>query len=97
MKTPDCYDPFDSGELPVMLRVETDEKWGFPLAQILHVHQVGDELSITFATHDLSIKGKSLDILHKELCRSRVAVLRVGASRDGVIIDAIEVKEMGDS
>ena len=95
MKTPDCYDPFDSGELPVMLRVETDEKWGFPLAQILHVHQVGDELSITFATHDLTIRGKSLDILLKEISRSRVAVFRVGESKDGVTITAVEVKEVG--
>ncbi len=95
MKTPDCYDPFDSGELPVMLRVETEESWGFPLAQIIHAQQKGDVLSITFATHDLTIRGKSLDLLHKEICRSRVAVIRVGESRDGVIVTAIEVKEVG--
>jgi hypothetical protein len=95
MKTPDCYDPFDSQEPPVMLRVETHEIWGFPLAQILHVHQAGDDLSITFATHDLKIMGKSLDVLHKEICRSRVAVIRIGESKDGVTIAAIEVKEVG--
>jgi hypothetical protein len=37
-----------------------------------------------------------LEILHKEICRSRVAVVRVGESKDGVIITAIEVKEMGE-
>jgi hypothetical protein len=95
MKTPDCYDPFDSGELPVMLRVETDEKWGFPLAQIINVHQNGDVLSVTFATHDLTIRGKSLELLHKEICRSRVAVIRVGESKDGVTITALEVSEVG--
>jgi hypothetical protein len=95
MKTPDCYDPFDSQEPPVMLRVETDEKWGFPLAQIIHLRQAGDELSITFATHDLTIRGKSLEILQKEFCRSRVAVVRIGESKDGVTITAIEVKEVG--
>ena len=95
MNMPDCYDPFDAQEPPVMLRVETDDKWGFPLAQILHVHQVGDELSITFATHDLKITGKLLDVLHKEICRSRVAAIRVGESSDGVIITAISVEEMG--
>ena len=95
MKIPDCYDPFDSGELPVMLRVEIGEQWGFPLAQIIHLRQAGDELAITFATHDLTIKGKSLDILHREICRSRVAVIRVGESKDGVTITAIEVKEVG--
>jgi hypothetical protein len=95
MKIPDCYDPFDSGEMPVMLRVETAECWGFPLAQILNVRQAGNELGISFATHDLAIKGKSLDILHKEICRSRVAAIRVGESTDGVTITAIEVKEVG--
>jgi hypothetical protein len=95
MNPPDCYDPFDSGELPIMLRVEAGEKWGFPLAQILHVHQEAGELAITFATHDLKIRGKALEILHKEICRSRVAVVRVGESSDGVTITAIEVKECG--
>jgi hypothetical protein len=94
MNTPDCYDPFDSQEAPVMLRVEMEEKWGFPLAQILHVHQKGDDLSITFATHDLKIRGKSLDVLHKEICRSRVAVIRVGESKDGAVITEMEVKEV---
>jgi hypothetical protein len=96
MKTSDCYDPFDTSEVPVMLRVETDVNWGFPLAQILHVHQQGGELAITFATHDLKMKGKALDILQKEICRARVAVIRVGESKDGVIITAIEVKEVGE-
>ncbi len=77
-----------------MLRVEMEEKWGFPLAQILHVHQKGDDLSITFATHDLKIRGKSLDVLHKEICRSRVAVIRVGESKDGAVITEMEVKEV---
>jgi hypothetical protein len=95
MKTPDCYDPFDSAELPVMLRVELTQRWGFPLAQILHIRQAGDELSITLATHDLTIRGKSLDVLHKEICRSRVAAIRVGQSKDGVTITEIEVKEIG--
>jgi hypothetical protein len=97
MNAPDCYDQFDSGELPVMLRVEAVEKWGFPLAQILHVHQRGDELAISFATHDLKLKGKGLDMLHKEICRSRVAVIRAGESKEGISITAIEVREMGDS
>ncbi len=67
----------------------------FPLAQIIHLRQAGDELAITFATHDLTMRGKSLDILHKEICRYRVAVVRVGESKDGVTITAIEVKEVG--
>jgi hypothetical protein len=95
MKIPDCYDQFDPSEMPVMLRVEAEEKWGLPLAQILHVHQQGDELAISFATHNLKIRGNSLEILHKEICRSRVAVIRVGESSDGVTIAAIEVEEVG--
>jgi hypothetical protein len=46
MKMPDCYDPFDSQEQPVMLRVETNEKWGFPLAQI-RVGESSDGVIIT--------------------------------------------------
>ncbi len=92
----DCYEAFPSGEHPVMLRVEVEVLWAFPFIHLLHVDHAGDHLTVTFTTHDVKLRGKSLAILFQEIARQRIAALRVGESSDGVVIEAIEVKEGGE-
>ncbi len=93
----DCYETFTGNEPAIMLRVETEKLWAFPFIHLLHVSQDGDVLTITFTTHDVTIRGKALPVLFKELARQRVSVLRVGQSSDGIAVDRIDVKEGGES
>ena len=86
-----CCDSFVSGEIPIMLRVEDDKCWAFPLAQILHLNHEGNLLTVTLSTHDIRVTGEHLEKLLQEIAHHRVSAIRPGKSADTVVIEKIEV------